>query len=366
MRGPVTAVAVLMLAFWLASQALAQTPTAQTLIGVAGPSYGREQSVAEAIKLAAELTIKDINGKGGVLGEQLALVVLDDACTEGGAAAAAQTFIQRKVRLVVGHPCAKSALTAAGLYGPAGVVFIATSSRHPRLTEKRAGKTIFRLAGRDDRQGAVAADWLIAQPGTGPIAVVHDKTSYSRTLAAAVAAGLVAKSQPAPLDLPITASENDYAATIKVLVDAKPRAIFFAGYLAEANIVLTGVRAAGLAAPVLASESLATPEFTRQPIAKDPAVSVLSRFQPRGAADEPSGGRVIESKSVNDAATVATKDAIRLWAEAAKRAGNSGSEPVSAALLSAADSGPGFEPNGDARVPSFFAIYWNGSRWVGR
>ncbi len=338
--------------------------TAATLIGVAGPANGREQGIADAIRQAAEAAINEINGKGGVLGEPLELIVLDDACTEGGAAAAAQTFIQKQVRLVVGHPCAKAALAAAGLYGPAGIVFIATVSRHPRLTDKRAGKTIFRLAGRDDRQGAVAADWLSAQPGSGPIAVVHDKTSYSRTLAAAVSTALVAKSQPAPLDLPIVASENDYAPAIKALTAAKPRAIFFAGYPAEANIIVTAARSAGLTAPVLGSESLATADFARQPAAKDTSVTVLTRYPPVGG--DVVSDTVLRNEAMRDAASSATGEAIRIWAKAVARSGNTASEPVSAALVAADPPNESFETNGDARVPSFFPVFWNGSRWAGR
>jgi branched-chain amino acid transport system substrate-binding protein len=339
---------------------------AAILIGVAGPTIGREQAIGDAIKQAAEATIKDINGKGGVLGEQLELLILDDSCTEGGAAAAAQTFIHKKVQLVVGHPCAKAALTAAGLYGPAGVLFIATASRHPRLTDKRAGKTIFRLSGRDDKQGAVAADWLMAQPGTGPIAVVHDKTSYSRMLAAAVGIVVAAKALPAPVDLPITASEKDYAPTIKALVDAKPRAIFFAGYPSEANIIVTAARAAGLMVPVLGSESLATAEFTRQPAAGDPSVTVLSRFAPSRSTTGPTPEPAPHLDSVREAALQATGNAIRIWVEAAVRSGKTASEPVSAALTATAPPDQSFETNGDARVPSFFPVYWNGTQWTSR
>ena len=66
----------------------------------------------------------------------------------------------RKPAFVVGHPCSGSAVAAASLYGAAGIVFIAPGVRHPALTAKRAGMTVFRLAGRDDRQGDAAAHWL--------------------------------------------------------------------------------------------------------------------------------------------------------------------------------------------------------------
>jgi branched-chain amino acid transport system substrate-binding protein len=348
---------------------------AEIVIGLAAPASGREQKAGDVMRQVAERAIADINSKGGILGEQLTLVTLDDQCTNDGAIAAANTLIQKKVKLVIGHPCARAALAAAQVYGPAGVVFIAPATRHPALTDKRAGKTIFRLSGRDDQQAASATAWLTGQPGTGPIAIVHDKTAYSRGLATGVAAALVAKAQPAPLALPITAGENVYAPIIAKLKEAKPRAVFFAGYPAEADIIVSALRAAGVDVPVLGSDSLATQEFTTQRAAKDAAVQVLARFRPSGAGsstgDQPydklldaTWGQPLSASALN------TAEAIFTWADAAVRAASVSAERVGPELAATANqSKPGiatFDEKGDARTASFYPVRWSGTQWVGQ
>jgi branched-chain amino acid transport system substrate-binding protein len=354
---------------------------AEILIGLAAPSSGREQKAGEAMRQAAEQAISELNLKGGVKGERLALTVLDDVCTSDGAVAAANSFIQKRVRLVIGHPCARAALAAAQVYGPAGVIFIAPATRHPALTDKRAGKTIFRLSGRDDQQAANAAAWLLEQPGTGPFALIHDKTAYSRGLAAGVMAALVAKVLPAPLDFPITAGENVYAPVIAKLKLSPPRAVFFAGYPAEADIIVSALRAAGITAPVLGSDSLATAEFTTQRAASDPAVQVLTRY--RSGLDENMAAQTTGVASTNrDSGSVAaarehTYAAIVSWADAAQRAVSFEADKISSELARASavalappDTGPhasmliSFDEKGDARIPSFFPARWTGSQWV--
>ena len=348
---------------------------AEIVIGLAAPASGREQKAGDVMRQVAERAIADLNVKGGLLGEQITLVTIDDQCSSDGAIAAANAFIQKRVKLVIGHPCARAALSAAQVYGPAGVVFIAPATRHPALTDKRAGKTIFRLSGRDDQQAASATAWLTAKQGTGPIAIVHDKTAYSRGLATGVAAALVAKAQPPPIDYPITAGENVYAPIIAKLKDAKPRAVFFAGYPAEADIIVTALRAAGIDVPVLGSDSLATQEFTTQRAAKDTSVQVLARFRPSAAA--PSSGdqpydRLLDAAwgQPLSASALNTAEAIFTWADAAVRATSVSAEKVMPELATAANlSKPGiatFDEKGDAHIASFYPVRWSGTQWIGQ
>ena len=348
----------------------ANTAHAEIVIGLAAPANGREQKTGEAMRQVAEKAIADLNAKGGVQGETVTLLVVDDQCSDAGAVAAAQAFIQKQVKLVIGHPCARAALAAAQVYGPAGVVFIAPATRHPALTDKRAGKTIFRLSGRDDQQATDASAWLMAQQGAGPIAMVHDKTAYSRGLAGGVAAALIAKAQAPPLDFAITAGENVYAPVIAKLKD------FFAGYPAEADIIVTALRAAGLTAPVLGSDSLATHEFTTQRAANDASVRVLSRFPPvdasPGAVETGSAaylnlldGALSPAQSAN---ALQTAEAIYTWADAARRAASLSVEKIGPELASPSGQlGRGiaaFSEKGDARVASFFAVRWTGTHWA--
>ncbi|NIO40096.1 MAG: ABC transporter substrate-binding protein, partial [Burkholderiales bacterium] len=108
------------------------------------------------IRGAAKAAIKQINDEGGVLGERLALIESDDGCNSEQGMNAARSLVERGAIVVIGHPCASATNAAAPVYAGNNVVLL-SMSRHPALTEQRGGATIFRVSGRDDRQGASAA-----------------------------------------------------------------------------------------------------------------------------------------------------------------------------------------------------------------
>ena len=49
-------------------------------IAVVGPITGSNAAHGEELKRGAEMAVKDINAKGGVLGKKLDLILADDAC----------------------------------------------------------------------------------------------------------------------------------------------------------------------------------------------------------------------------------------------------------------------------------------------
>lgn len=60
---------------------LAAAPaSAQIKIATAGPITGEYASFGKQMKDGAEMAVADMNAKGGVLGQKLALEVGDDAC----------------------------------------------------------------------------------------------------------------------------------------------------------------------------------------------------------------------------------------------------------------------------------------------
>jgi branched-chain amino acid transport system substrate-binding protein len=82
---PVVAIAALMLA--------AGTTWAQDIkIAVVGPLTGSNAALGEQMKRGAEMAVADINKKGGVLGQKLALTIADDACDPKQAAVRPMTW----------------------------------------------------------------------------------------------------------------------------------------------------------------------------------------------------------------------------------------------------------------------------------
>ena len=86
------------LAFALASQS-----EAEVLIGVAGPMSGKLAWTGMQLRRGAEMAVANINAAGGVLGQQVRLIVADDFCDPRQALAAAEKLDADGAVFVIGH-----------------------------------------------------------------------------------------------------------------------------------------------------------------------------------------------------------------------------------------------------------------------
>jgi branched-chain amino acid transport system substrate-binding protein len=255
---------VLFGAYLLAFPALAAGPDGATVrIAVVGPADGPQAKTTEALSAGARAAAQSLSSSSAradqVHAATYEVTVKDDGCDAAKAEAAAKEIVEQNFDLVLGHPCPKAALAAAKVYGAAGVTFIATETRHPDLTGKRTGPSVFRLSGRDDAQGLDAAHYLEQARGGKPVAIVHDRTLYAKTIAEQAIAALKEK-KIEPVTATIISGDKEYSKLVAKIKDAG--AVFFAGFPMEAGFILKGLRAAGSKALFLATETLATQEFT--------------------------------------------------------------------------------------------------------
>lgn len=376
---------------------------AETVVGLAVSEMGPMGERSQAMRAAVEAAVAALNSAGGVLGEPVKLVVADDHCSDAGAAAAARTLASAQARLVVGHPCEKAALAAASAYAANGILFIAPATRHPALTDKRAGKTIFRLAGREDRQGEAAGHWLADEAKSGRVAIVQDRTAYARGLTAGATAVLKARGIATPAIFPIVASEKSYAPVIAGIAAGNIEAVYFAGYPAEALIILEGLKKAGLQPKFLGCDALAGSEFASAAIAQTSNVALMLRPDARPHPAEPAlpianaaNAATPSAPPQQDRAAANSATAIRIWAETAARMKSVDAATLAAELQTAtftdmpspASGQPArdrtasdkptsdnstshqgvatlsFDEKGDARIPGFRPAHWTGRSWA--
>src|ERR671920_104415 len=148
---------------------------AEILIGMAGALTGPNAYQGEQQQQGVEMAIVDINAAGGVLGQQLRLISVDDACDSGQAIAAAHKLVAEKVAFVVGHQCSGASIPAASIYERAGIIQMTPASTSPQLTES-GRSNVFRICGRDDQQGAIAGAYLAARGRDAKIAILDDRS----------------------------------------------------------------------------------------------------------------------------------------------------------------------------------------------
>jgi branched-chain amino acid transport system substrate-binding protein len=99
-------------------------------IAVVGPITGSNAVGGERMKRGAEMAVKDINAKGGVLGKRLDLIVADDACDPKRAIAAANDVAGKGVVFVAGHLCSSASIPASVVYNEGGAADDAGLDEH--------------------------------------------------------------------------------------------------------------------------------------------------------------------------------------------------------------------------------------------
>jgi branched-chain amino acid transport system substrate-binding protein len=341
----------------------AGTASASINVAIAGPMTGEYASGGEQWRKGAEQAVKDINAAGGVLGQQLNLIVGDDVCDPKQAVSVANHFVNKKVAFVVGHWCSSSTLPASDVYNDARIPQI-TASTNPKITE-RGIRGIFRISGRDDQQGEAATSFIVERFKGKKIAVVDDKSAYGLGLADEVAKGLSAKQVPVAMRESIISGEKDYSGLVSKLKAADIQVLYYGGYYQEVGLILRQAAQVGLNLTVFGCDTLTNTELLRA--AGPEANKVLFTFAP-DPRKNPAAAKVVAEfraqKVEPDGYMLYSYAALQVYVDAANRAGSTDYAAIVKQLREGTfDTVIGqlrFDAKGDLKNPAF-AVY----RWVG-
>ena len=242
--------------------AAAQGAAADTIkIAVAGPHTGSSASVGEQFWHGATQAAADLNAAGGINGKKIELVKGDDACEPKQAVAVANRLVDvDKVKAVVGHFCSSSTLPASDIYAEAGILQMTPGSTNPKVTE-RGIATIFRMCGRDDQQGTVAADFVVKRLKAKRIALIHDKDTYGQGLVDAFKSRINKLGVKEVLYEGLTRGEKDFNALVTKVKAAKADTVYFGGLHTEAGPLVRQLREQGLKVNFISGDGINTPDL---------------------------------------------------------------------------------------------------------
>jgi branched-chain amino acid transport system substrate-binding protein len=294
---------------------------AEILIGAAAQLTGDYSWLGEQVERGAAMAVDDLNEAGGVLGEPVRLILVDDYCRGDQAVAAARKLVSACVVFVAGHPCSGAAIPASKVYEAEGILMISSTASNPKLTDE-GGQNVFRMAGRDDQIGRIAGDYLADHWGDAEIAIIHDGEVYGRGLAEQVGKQLNARGVHEAMYRVITPGQSDYTDVIVGMRAAGIDVLYYAGYSTEAALMIRQARAQGYQLQLLSGDALYTEQFwlvtgsagegalftsPPDPRQNPEAAEVVRKF--RAAKYEPEGG------------TLYTYASIQVWAQAVEKAG---------------------------------------------
>ena len=216
-------------------------------LGIAGAHSGDLASYGLPSVKAAELVVKDINARGGILGKKVELLIEDDACKPEMATNTATKLVSKKVDIVMGHICSGATKAALGIYNDARIIVMSPSATNPELTQSGQYPNFFRTIASDDAQAKLEVDFAINRLKVKTIAVLHDKGDYGKGLAE-YARKFAAASQKVKVVLyeGITPGAVDYSAIVQKIKQSGAEAVIYGGYHPEAASIVSQMRKKGL------------------------------------------------------------------------------------------------------------------------
>jgi branched-chain amino acid transport system substrate-binding protein len=233
---------------------------AEILIGVAGPMTGVYAWAGDRYQRGAGMAVENLNARGGVLGQRIELVAGDDFCDPDQAVALARKFASDGVVFVAGHWCSHASIPAAKIYDQAGILMVAPGSASAILTDQ-GGSNVFRVCGRDDRQGAMVADYLVDHWAGKEIAIVDDGTTWGVGVADGARRRLDERGVKLAVDETITPGEEEYSTLIAKMQTAGVDVFFLGGYHREAGLIFRQAHDRGYELELIANSAMALEDF---------------------------------------------------------------------------------------------------------
>ncbi|MBY0612117.1 MAG: branched-chain amino acid ABC transporter substrate-binding protein [Beijerinckiaceae bacterium] len=336
---------------------------AQVKFGVGGPITGPNAAFGKQLTDGAEQAVADINKAGGILGQQIVLSKGDDSSDAKQGVSVANKFASDGVKFVVGHFNSGVTIPASEVYAENGMIVITPAATNPKLTERGLWNT-FRTCGRDDQQGAVAADYLVKNFKGKKVAVVHDKTPYGQGLADETKKAMNAKGLKEVLYEGINTGEKDYSALVTKIKTNGADVVYFGGLHTEAGLIVRQMRDQGVKAPLMSGDGITDNEYAS--IGGPGVEGTLMTFppDPRNRPEAKAVVAAYKAKGIDPVAyTLYSYAAFQVLKEAAEEAKSLDTKKVAAVMSSGKKFKTvigelSYDKKGDITRPDYVMYTW--------
>jgi branched-chain amino acid transport system substrate-binding protein len=309
-------------------------------VGFFGALTGPTATFALSGKNGSALAADELNAAGGVLGKRLEFVVEDDRGEPSEAASAVSKLITRDhVVALIGEQASSRTIAAAPIAQSYGVPMISPTSTNVEVTKK--GDYIFRACFTDPYQGSVLASFAQKNLGAKTAAQLVDvRNDYSVGLAAAFRESFEKAGGRIVAEQKYSEGDSDFSAQLTAIAALHPDVLVVPGYYTDAGLVARQAKSLGVTATLLGADGWDSPKlaeiggaavegayFSNHYSVDDPSPSVrrfVDAYHKRYGADP-------------DSIAALSYDAVRLLADAIRRAGSTEGKRVRDALAGTRD-----------------------------
>ncbi len=330
-------------------------------VAIAGPMVGNSFSVG--IQYNAGVTAAlDTLPDGLLLGKKITIKTYDDKCSAPIAEKVAEDLVLAPPAVVIGHSCSMATIKAAPIYARHKVLQITPASTQPKVTEMGIS-TIFRMIGRDDVQGEIAAQRIVKRHAGKKVGVFYFPGGYSAGLAQTAIEALEKQGIKPIRAIVGIASAPSYAENIQDFIDAGIEVLYLVGGGLDSGVFMRQVSQMDAPFHVLSSDTLVSKVFIET--AGVAGEGVPFTFPPAAAELSTATQAVSELKKLGEEPagyTLFAYAATQTWIEGVRRANSFNADLVAAAIRQAPiDTVLGrvsFDAKGDIHT-SYPAFSWH-------
>lgn len=295
-------------------------------------------SADEGIRLAAD----EINAAGGVLGKPVKVITEDDRSVSPEARSAAQKLItQDHVVALLGEIASSRSIAAAPVAQKAKIPMLSPGSTNPKVTEQ--GDYIFRACFIDPLQGTAMANFAMDELKLKNFAILYATNSdYSVGLRDFFKQAVERKGGKIVAEESYQEkADTDFTGQLTKIKAANADAIYVPGYYTEAGLIAGQARRLGLNVPLLGGDG-----WDSDVTVKTGGPAMEGNYFTNHYAPDQKGeavGKFIEAYKkkyngkVPDAMAILGYDAMKLLADAIKRAGGTDAKAIRDALAATKD-----------------------------
>ncbi|MCC3650737.1 MULTISPECIES: branched-chain amino acid ABC transporter substrate-binding protein [Streptomyces] len=302
-------------------------------LGMLTPLTGSSAAIGPYMKDGAQLAVDEINAKGGVDGRKLSLTVEDEACDPKTAAAGAAKLVSAGIDISVGGYCSSATLPTLSIFGKAHIPMLIPAANSADLVSQKQ-QNVFLLNGTGIQQ-AEAASKFIKAAGSKGVALVDDNTSYSTDITKRTEEGLKQSGVEVVNHQSVTAGESDYSGAINAVLDSKADFIYWTGYYQEGGLLIKQLKAAGYKGEIMVADGSVDAKLIQ--IAGQKNAQGVFATMTQTPQTIPGGEAWVakyKEKFGSEPGPYSTQayDAVRVAAEAVRKAGSTDGQAVTSAL----------------------------------
>tara|TARA_B100000686_G_scaffold210648_1_gene217438 strand:+ start:1809 stop:2963 length:1155 start_codon:yes stop_codon:yes gene_type:complete len=241
-------------------------------VGFNVPLTGFAAADGKSARIGAELAVEQVNAAGGINGRNLELVIYDDqASPKESAPLAAKLITQDEVVAGISGSYSGATRAAATIYQENGTPYISAYAVHPDIT--RSGEYVFRTSFMGEVQGRAGAKLVGEMMGKKRVSIITLANDFGKSLEA----GFKEKAGEYGIEIlgeyDYSIKDREFGPIVSKVKAESPDAIYASGYFFTAGPLVTQLREAGVAVPIIGQEGYDGEMFIK--IAGDAAEGVI-------------------------------------------------------------------------------------------